>query len=63
MMRCGKERGTYMVDTIMVGITRSGMMSKMTRTNNQAVGLQKERGRRMYRRARNEHKSCGNTNL
>jgi len=57
MMRRGKEQGTYMVDTIMVGITRSGMISKTTRTNNQAVGLHKERGRRMYRRARTNIKT------
>jgi len=58
MMCLGKERGTYMVDTIMVGITRSGMISKRTRTNNQAVGLHKRRGHQMYRRARtNEHKA------
>src|ERR1700730_13143404 len=35
--------GTYMVDTTMVGIIRSGTTSKTRRTNNQAVGLQKKR--------------------
>ena len=49
--------GTYMVDTIMVGITRSGMISKRTRTSNQAVGLHKGRGRRMYHRARTNIKA------
>jgi hypothetical protein len=57
MMRREKERGTYMVDTIMVGITRRGMISKTTRTSNQAVGLHKKRGRRMYRRARTNIKA------
>lgn len=56
-MRRGKNGGTYMVATIMVGITRSGMISKRTRTNNQAVGLHKERGRQMYRRARTNIKA------
>jgi hypothetical protein len=49
--------GTHMVDTIMVGITRSGMISKTTRTSNQAVGLHKERGRRVHRRARTNIKA------
>src|SRR6266705_452124 len=57
MMRREKDRGTYMVDTIMVGITRSGMISKRTRTSNQAVGLHRERGRQMCRRARTNIKA------
>lgn len=51
-MHSGKERETYIVATIMVGITRSGMISKMTRTSNQAVGLYKARRNQMYRQAR-----------
>ena len=35
--------GTYMVETRIVGITRSGITSKRRRTNNQAVGLHKEK--------------------
>ena len=44
--------GTYMVETRIVGITRSGITSKSRRTNNQAVGLHKEKSG--YMRTNNE---------
>ena len=38
-----RKRGdTYMVETIIVGITRNGKTSKMKRESNQAVGLAKD---------------------
>ena len=65
MLHHGGPNGTptHMVDTRMVGITRSGMTSKRRRTSNQAVGLQKEGKSQMYHGTGTHKQANENTNL